>query len=58
MVDAAYAIGMTYLALGNKGKALERLEDYKRRKPADGNVDKLINAIRNGKIEFKKNSNR
>lgn len=58
VVDAAYAIGMTYLALGDKGKALERLEDYKRRKPADGNVDKLINAIRNGKIEFKKSDNR
>lgn len=55
VVDAAYAIGMTYLSLGNKEQALKNLEDYKQRKPSDGNVDKLIDAIRNGKIEFKRN---
>lgn len=27
--------------------------DPTRRRPGDGNVDKLIDAIRNGKIEFK-----
>lgn len=54
VVDAAYAIGMTYLTLGDKNKALENLESYKRRKPSDGDVDKLIDAIRNGKIEIKK----
>ena len=57
VVDAAYAIGMTYLTLGDKNKALENLENYKRLKPNDGNVGKLIDAIRNGKIEFKKNPN-
>lgn len=51
--DAAYAIGMTYLTLGDKELALKSLEDYKRRKPRDTNVDKLIDAIRNGKIELK-----
>lgn len=55
VVDAAYGIGMTYLTLGDKEQALKNLEDYKRRKPSDGSVDKLIDAIRNGKIEFKKN---
>lgn len=55
VVDAAYAIGMTYLTLGNKEQALKNLESYKQRKPSDGNVDKLIDAIRNGKIEFKRN---
>ena len=50
--DAAYAIGMTYLTLGDKEQALKNLEDYKRRKPSDTNVDKLIDAIRNGKIEI------
>ena len=54
VVDAAYAIGMTYLTLGDKDRALKNLEDYKRRKPSDRNVDKLIDAIRNGKIEFKR----
>ena len=57
VVDAAYAIGMTYLTLGDKKRALENLEEYKRRKPNDENVGKLIDAIRNGKIEFKKNPN-
>jgi predicted Zn-dependent protease len=54
VTDAAYAIGMTYLTLGDKEQALKNLEDYKRRKPNDTNVDKLIDAIRNGKIEFKR----
>jgi len=52
--DAAYTIGMTYLSLGDKEQALKNLEDYKRRKPSDGNVEKLIDAIRNGKVEFKR----
>lgn len=55
VVDAAYGIGMTYLSLGNKEQALKNLEDYKRRQPGDENVDHLIDAIRNGKIEFMRN---
>lgn len=54
VTDAAYAIGMTHLALGDRELALKNLEDYKLHKPSDGNVDKLIDAIRNGKIEIKK----
>jgi tetratricopeptide (TPR) repeat protein len=54
VIDAAYGVGMTYLALGDKEQALKNLEDYKRRKPSDGNVDQLIDAIRNGKIEIKR----
>lgn len=54
VIDAAYAIGMTHLTLGDKDAALKNLEDYKRRKPSDEGVDQLINAIRNGKIEFKR----
>lgn len=57
VTDAAYAIGMTYLTLGDKEHALKNLEDYKRRKPSDTNVDKLIDAIRSGEIEFKKATN-
>jgi tetratricopeptide (TPR) repeat protein len=55
VIDAAYAIGMTHLTLGDKEQALKSLEDYKRRKPSDGSVDQLIDAIRNGKIEFQGN---
>jgi tetratricopeptide (TPR) repeat protein len=54
VTDAAYAIGMSYLALGDKDKALENLDEYKRNRPNDKNVDKLIDAIRTGKIELKK----
>lgn len=54
VIDAAYALGMTHLTLGDKEQALRNLADYKRRRPADGDVDKLIDAIRNGKIEFKR----
>lgn len=54
VVDAAHGIGMAHLALGNKEQALKNLEDYKRRKPSDENVVKLIDAIRNGKIELKR----
>ena len=52
--DAAYALGMTYLSLGDKEKALENLEDYRKRSPNDGNAAVIIDAIRNGKIERKK----
>lgn len=54
--DAAYTIGMTYLSLGNKDKAVASLELYRRKNPNDPNVGKLIDAIRNGKIEIKKKS--
>lgn len=51
---AAYAIGLTHLALGDKERALKSLEDYKRSSPNDTNVDKITDAIRNGKIELKR----
>ena len=53
--DAAYALGMTHLSLGDKQKALENLEDYRKRRPNDENTVKIIDAIRNGTIEFKMN---
>ena len=54
VIDAAYAIGMTHLTLGDKEQALKNLEDYKLHKPSDGRADQLIDAIHNGKIEFKR----
>ena len=55
VIDAAYTIGMTHLALGDKEQALKNLDDYKQRKPNDGRVDQLIDAIRNGKMEIQMN---
>lgn len=52
IANAAYTLGMTYLSLGNREKALEHLEIYKRRNPDDTRVDTLIEAIRSGKIRF------
>lgn len=51
--EAAYSIGMTYLLLGDQYNALKNLQDYKHRRPSDTNIDPLIDAIRNGKIEVK-----
>ena len=53
VADAAYTLGMVHLSLGNREQALRSLEDYKRRKPDDASVDRLIEAIRNGKIEIR-----
>lgn len=54
VVDAAYALGMTYLTLGDKQKALENLANYKQQRPNDQNVDRLIEGIRSGTIEIKR----
>lgn len=55
VADASYSLGMTYLSLGEKEKALEHLEIYQQRSPHDGNIGKLIDGIRNGKLEVKRN---
>lgn len=52
VADAAYGLGMTYLSLGDKDKALEHLEAYRQRKPNDENIPKIIDAVRNGKTEI------
>lgn len=54
VADAAYSFGMTYLTLGDKQKALQHLDAYQQRNPNDGNVTKLIDGIRNGKLEIKR----
>lgn len=50
--DAVYPIGMVYLALGDKGKALESLRAYKRTNPADTTIDIIIEGISSGKIKI------
>lgn len=52
--DAAYALGMTHLSLGNKQKALANLESYQQRNPKDKNIAMIIEAIRSGNVEFKR----
>lgn len=52
--NASYSLGMVYLSLGDKQKAIENLELYKKRKPNDRNIDKLLNGIINGKTVIKR----
>ena len=53
IANAAYSLGMTRLPLGDKQKTLEHLEAYRQRKPNDENIAKIIDAIKNGKVEMK-----
>ena len=54
---AAYALGMTYLSLGDKEKALENLEAYQRSNPDDPNTAKIIDAIKSGKLKLNSSPN-
>lgn len=42
--DAEYSLGLTYLGLGNKAKALENLNSYQKKNPTK-NISRMINAI-------------
>jgi len=53
VTNAAYTLGMTYLALGDKQNALNNLEIYSQHRPSDGNAARIIDAIRNGKVKIK-----
>lgn len=53
VTEAAFVMGMSYAALGDKPKAIANLEIYKKKNPKDTNVTTLIEAIRNGKLEVK-----
>jgi hypothetical protein len=53
VLAAEYPLGLAYSATGDRGKALENLENYSKRVPGDENVIKMIDAIRRGNIEIK-----
>ena len=53
VIAAEYPLGMAYVAVGNRTKALENLEGYSKRVPGDENVVKIIDAVRKGDIERK-----
>lgn len=54
VIPAMYAIGMSYLMLGDKALALENLQAYQKAVPGDAAVGKLIEAVRAGKVDVKK----
>ncbi len=51
VANAPYALGIAYLMLGNKQKAIESLERYQKLAPEDRSIDPLLAAIRAGKVE-------
>lgn len=54
VTEAAYTLGLAYLKLGNKQKALEHLEAFKKSNPyVDASFMKLLDDIRNDKIKSK-----
>ena len=51
VAPALYGLGMAYLTLGETAKALESLQAYQKAEPRDTSVEKLLVAIRAGKVE-------
>jgi hypothetical protein len=39
--------------IGNKAEALENLETYTKRVPSDQNAARVLDAVRNDKVDFK-----
>lgn len=56
IVDAGYTLGLVHLGLGDQARALQYLETYKTKAPADQQVATLIEAIRSGKVTVKRES--
>lgn len=54
LVDAGYSLGLVYLSLGDKTRALEYLDAYKAKTPTDTNAAMLIEAIRSGRATVKR----
>lgn len=51
--DAEFSLGLTYLGLGEKTKALATLNSYQKKNP-NKNISRMINSIENAPIEIKK----
>lgn len=53
VIDAAYSLGLTYFILGDREKALQNLEDYRKMRPNDTVAAKIVDSIRSGKATIK-----
>jgi tetratricopeptide (TPR) repeat protein len=53
VVNADYWLGVSYQVAGDKAKAVENLENYIKRAPSDANAARMLDAIRNDKVETK-----
>jgi tetratricopeptide (TPR) repeat protein len=52
--DAAYGLGFAYLTLGNQEQALKYLEQYSKGQPGNADIERLIQAIKDGKLQLKR----
>lgn len=52
--DARFSLGLAHLILGDRAKSIEHLEVYAQEHPNDDQVKRLIEDIKAGKIESKK----
>jgi tetratricopeptide (TPR) repeat protein len=53
ILNAEYWLGLSYQLTGDKAKAVENLESYTKRVPSDENAARMLDAVRNGKVEVK-----
>ena len=53
VANADYWLGFSYQMAGNEAKALENLESYTKRVPSDQNAARVLDAVRNHRVEFK-----
>lgn len=56
VTDADYSLGLTHLSLGDKARALQHLQAFKRRQPRNTEVDTLMDAIQSGRTEVRKSA--
>jgi hypothetical protein len=52
-VNSDYWLGLSYQLTGDKAKAVENLESYTKRVPNDQDAARLLDAVRNDKVEVK-----
>jgi predicted Zn-dependent protease len=53
VANADYWLGWSYQMVGNKARAVENLESYTKRVPSDQNAARVLDAVRNDRVEFK-----
>jgi tetratricopeptide (TPR) repeat protein len=51
--DADYPLGITYMSLGEKAKAMENLKSYTTRVPGDENAARVLDAVTHDQVDFK-----
>jgi hypothetical protein len=52
VVNADYWLGWSYVAVGEKTKAIANLDSYTKRVPSDQNAVRILDAVCNDKVKF------